>query len=312
MASPSEYEHRALQQIHLWKNPKRTWLDTASDVVNWPIQKAGESVMQIPGFGTAVRKATTGIVGVLNDGAQYTVRVDAILDDYKTLSRGRSLTLEEIVELDLQVVDRAIGWLDTKYEGLALVEGAAAGGSAVLSPLVALAAIPADLVALLTMNLRAIGEYATYCGFDISSQEERLFALNVLAFSSSPTDSSKQAALAQLVRIARDVAAKATWKKLEEHTFVQAVQQIASSLSIRLTKAKLGNVVPVAGAVIGGGYNAYFTDKVCKAAFYLYRERFLARRYGPDIIEITVPPAPTLTPDFEDSLLPVPASDGDG
>ncbi|MGY4828641.1 EcsC family protein [Sphaerotilaceae bacterium SBD11-9] len=266
--------------------------------------------MQIPGLSVAVGKATTGIVGLLNDGAQYTVRIDAILSDYKTLTPGQASTLGEIAELDLQLVDRAVGWLDTKYEGLALVEGAVAGGSSVLSPAVALALIPADLIALLGLNLRAIGEYATYCGFDISSQEERLFALNVLAYSSSPTDTSKQAALAQLVRIAKEVATKTTWKKLEEHTFVQAVQRIASALSIRLTKAKLANSIPIAGAAIGGGYNAYFTDKVCKAAFYLYRERFLARRYGPDVIEVTVPPASTLTPEFEDSLPSSPQSVG--
>jgi EcsC protein family len=310
MPSPSEYERRAILQIHAWKNPTRTWLDTVSDVASWPLDKAGKAVMRIPGFGDVVQKATTGIVGVLNDGAQYTVRVESILDDYKMLNGGVSPTLEQVGNLDLQIVDRTIGWLDTKYEGLALVEGAAAGGAAVLHPVVALAAIPADLAALLTMNLRAIGEYATYCGFDISHQEERLFALNVLAYSSSTTDASKQAALAQLVRIARDVATKATWKKLEESAFVQAVQQIAKALSIRLTKAKLGNTIPVAGAVIGGGYNAYFTDKVCKAAFYLYRERFLARRYGPEVVEITVPPADTLTPDFEDADIIDPPSGG--
>ena len=68
-----------------------------------------------------------------------------------------------------------------------------------------------------------------------------------------------------------------------------------------LTKAKLAQVVPVAGAVIGGGFNAYYTDKVCKAAFYLYRERFLAEKYGVDEIEVTVEPATTLQPGYETS-----------
>src|SRR3989442_13668690 len=79
------------------------------------------------------------------------------------------------------------------------------------------AVIPADVVALMSLNLRAVGEYATYCGFDVSSQEERLFALNVLAYASSPTDASKQIALAKIVRIARDVALRKAWKDLEKH-----------------------------------------------------------------------------------------------
>ncbi len=168
-----------------------------------------------------------------------------------------------------------------------------------LTPAAALAVIPADVAALLALNLRALGEYATYCGFDVSLPKERLFALNVLALASSPSDSSKQVALAQLVRIARDAALKKTWRNLERHAGVRAVQRIAQALSIRLTKAKLAQVVPVAGAVIGGGFNAYYTDKVCKAAFYLYRERFLAEKYGVDEIEVTVEPAATLEPEYE-------------
>ena len=191
----------------------------------------------------------------------------------------------------LQLIDKSIGWLDTKYEGIALVQGAAAGGMAVVSPLAALAAIPADLLSLLAMNLRAIGEYGSYCGFDMSSQEERLFALNILAFASSTTDGGKQAALAHLVKIAQDVAKKKAWAQLEKSVFVQTVLSIAKALGINLTKAKLANLIPVAGAAIGGGFNAYYTDKVCKAAFYLYRERFLATKDGAQVIEVTVEPA---------------------
>ena len=166
----------------------------------------------------------------------------------------------------------------------------------------AVAAIPADVVALMTINLRAVGEYATYCGFNVSSEEERLFALNVLAYASSPTASTKQLALAQLVRIASDVALRKTWRDLEKHAAVTAIAHIAKSLSVRLTKAKLAQFLPVAGAVIGGGFNAYYTDKVCKAAFYLYRERFLAEKYGPHVIELTVPAATDLDPGYESEL----------
>ncbi|MGM3193258.1 EcsC family protein [Dickeya dadantii subsp. dieffenbachiae] len=69
------------------------------------------------------------------------------------------------------------------------------------------------------------------------------------------------------------------------------IQQISKILGIRLTKAKLAQAVPVSGAVVGGGFNAYFTSNVCNAAYYLYRERFLARKYGSEVIEKTVNPA---------------------
>lgn len=303
MPQPSEYEARALRQIHAWKNPERTWFDGAVAVVNWPLDKAGAAVMKVPGLSFAIEKAVEGIVGLINDGSQWSVRPDAILKEYSRTTQLPFYHLDAVRSLDLSVVDRVIGWLDTKYEGFALVEGAAAGGAAVLSPAVALAAIPADIVALLSLNLRAVGEYATYCGFDVSLPEERLFALNVLALASSPSDRSKQAALAQLVRIARDVALNKTWDELRGHLLVQAVKEIAQALSIRLTKAKLANVLGwVAAPFIGGGFNAYYTDKVCKSAFYLYRERLLAQKYGVAEIEITVAPADQLLPSFDDKL----------
>jgi hypothetical protein len=287
----SDYEKRALAQIHAWKNPEQTWFDTAMVYVNKPLALVGHAADKIPGFSETCSKAMNGVVGLVNDASQWSVRPSAILDDLSTISKQSITRLGQVPLLDLEIVDRSIGWLDTKYEGIALVEGAAAGGAATINPMLALATIPADLVALLAMNLRAIGEYGTYCGFDMSSQEERLFSLNILALASSTTDGGKQVALSHLVKIAQEVAKKKTWEQLEKSVFVKTVQSIAKALSINLTKAKLANVIPFAGAAISGGFNAYYTDKVCKAAFYLYRERFLATKYGSQEIEVTVKPA---------------------
>ena len=287
----SDYEKRALAQIHAWKNPEQTWFDAAMAYVNKPLAIAGQAIDKIPGFTETCSKAMNGIVGLVNDASQWSVRPSAIFKDLSDVSQQVITRPDQIPLLDLQVIDRSIGWLDTKYEGIALVEGAAAGGLAVINPMVALAAIPADLTALLAMNLRAIGEYGTYCGFDMSSQEERIFSLNILALASSTTDGGKQAALSHLVKIAQEVAKKKTWEQLEKSVFVQAVSSIAKALSINLTKAKLANVIPVAGAAINGGFNAYYTDKVCKAAFYLYRERLLAIKSDAQSIEVTVEPA---------------------
>lgn len=65
---------------------------------------------------------------------------------------------------------------------------------------------------------------------------------------------------------------------------VRGVQQVAKALGIRLTKAKLGQIIPAIGALVGGGFNAYFTSKTTQAAYYLYRERFLLARYGLSIL----------------------------
>lgn len=285
------YDDQALREIHAWKNPQLGWFGQAMRVINWPLDKAGDLLLQTPGVGDAIRLSIQGLTGVCNDMAQWSVQKDAIYAVFRKAGHGGINREADVFDIELEDVDKIVGWLDAKYKGIALTEGAVAGA-------VGLPGIAPDLVALISMNLRAIGEYATYYGFNIHLQEERLFAMNVLGLASSPTDASKGLAMAQLVRIAQDVAKKRTWKELEKHAFVQVIQQIAKALGVRLTKVKLAQVVPLAGAVVGGGFNAYFTSKVCDAAYYLYRERFLAEKYGADVIEVTVEPADEIDPGY--------------
>ncbi len=299
MNKPSEYEQRALTEIHVWKNPEIGFFGQAMKIVNWPLDKAGDLVLATPGVGDIIRLSIQGITSVCNDLALWTVRPEAIYEEFRGDGHTNINKPADIFALDLEHVDRVVGWLAAKYKGIALAEGAGAG-------FVGLPGIPLDIAALLTLNLKAIGEYATYYGFDVSSQQERLFVMNVLGLASSPTDSSKALAMAQLVRIAQDVAKKRAWKQLEQHTFVQVIQQIAKALGTRLTKAKLAQILPVAGAVVGGGFNAYFTSKVCDAAYYLYRERFLATKYGPDVIEVTVAPATDIDPHYPEESQSIP------
>ena len=288
----SKYEQLAVESIHKWKNPKIGWFGRSMEIINWPIEKASDLITSVPGIDWVIEKAVGGLVSLLNDFAHWTVRPDAIYKEYHNAGFEHIKTSGDVFSLDLEQADRVNGWLGAKYKTLATAEGAGAGYTG-------LPGIPPDIIALIALNQRAIGEYATYYGFDISSQQERLFALNVLALASSPNDAAKQVAMAQLVKIAQDVAKKKAWRDLEKHGFVQIIKIIARSLGIRLTKAKLAQVVPVTGAVVGAGFNAYYTSKVCDAAFYLYRERFLAEKYGADIIEETVKPADSYESDYK-------------
>jgi len=285
----SAYERSAFARIHEWKQPQIGRFDKAMTFINWPLEKAKDFITAVPGVDWVIEKVIGGLVCLLNDLAHWAVRPEAVYKEYRKAGFENIKKPSDIFSLDLEEADRVNGWLAAKYKTLASAEGAAAG-------YVGLPGIPPDIVALITLNQRAIGEYATYYGFDISSQQERLFALNILGLASSPNDAAKQVAMAQLVRIAQDVAKKKAWKELEKNSFVKIIQIIARSLSIRLTKAKLAQIVPVTGAIVGAGFNAYYTDKVCDAAFYLYRERFLAEKYGENIIEETVKPTDNFEP----------------
>lgn len=284
----SKYETKALKDIRAWKAPSEGWFHKAWALVSWPIEKGADLAMSVPYFGAAVKESVAGIMGLVNDGASYSVRTTSIYREFQKFGHEVS-SPSDIHALDLEDVDKVIGYLAAKYKGLAMFSGGAAGFVGTVAPGPGtVAAIAGDISALVTLNLRAIGEYATYCGFDIKSQQERLFAFQILGMAADPTSAGKQAAMAELGRVAHQVAQKKTWEALQKSVFVRAVQQLTERLGINLTKAKLAQVIPVAGMAVGAGYDVYFTNCVCDAAYYIYRERFLAQKYGADIIETAI------------------------
>ena len=288
MASmPSNYENQAREQIRRWKSPEQRWF-------GWPVAPVKALIGKITaaaGVPDVLAKAGAGMVHVLSGAANWTVRREAVYAKFR--KNGHDVhRLGDIFELDLEEVDAVVARQDVKYTGLAGAEGAVTGAAGVLGLVV-------DIPALLAWNLRAIGEYATCYGFDVDSQRERVFAVNVLGLASSPSDPAKAPVMAELARIAADAAKKKAWKELKDKTLVAVVEKVAKALGMRLTKAKLAQVVPILGAAVGGGFNAYYTARVCDTAHQLYRERFLAEKYGSDVIDLTA--EPTAGPRWEPS-----------
>ena len=277
MIKQTEYEKNVLKEVSIWKQPKeKNFLQRGISVVTAPLNKAAELVIDSPYLGEVLTKSISGLTTICNESAQTTVRFQAI---YSDISRRSELTVKELADIEkvnLPILDKASSGLLPKYVAIAATEG---GGTGALG----LPGMVIDIPSLILINFRAIGEYATYYGFDIELQEEKIYILNILSLASAPTDQAKHVAMAQLAKIATQVAKKQTWKELEQLFFVNMIKKMAEALGIRLTKAKLAQTVPILGAFVGAGFNAYYTEKVCNAAYFLYRERFLARKYNLEI-----------------------------
>ncbi len=292
---PGDYEKQAMLEIQHWKYPLKSRSARVFAVIHKPLDCLGDAIFQARGIGTVLQGVISALTGICNDMAQLSVRPQAIFEEFRHDGCGGVENLKDIGALPLERIDKTVGRLAAKYKGLALAAGMGAG-------LAGIAGLALDIPSLMALNLRAIGEYATYYGFDINHHEEKLFALQIISLVSSPAGASKIIAMAQLSKIARDVVRKRSWHELEKHALVKIIQEMAKALGIRLTKAKLAQTLPVAGAAVGGGYNVYFTVQVCNAAYYLYRERFLTHKFGPHIIAVTVSPAETFQ-----SVCPEPA-----
>ncbi len=219
--------------------------------------------MRIPGVEWTLENLVTGLVSCTNEITQDTASRTATLTAFQT--KGYEVHgFSEIADLDLEAVDDVLSGLDLRYQSLTAVHGAVAG-------LAGPAGLVADIVALVALNLRATGQIALCCGYDIGSSEEREYALHILNIATQADQNEEKHA---------HTLAKQHMRSAIEHTTVGvALRSSVRLLGLRLMKLKMTQVIPLAAVVAGGGFNAYYTSRVCETARHLYRERRLFDKY---------------------------------
>lgn len=270
---PSPYEQQALEDIRRWKNPPKHWLSDPLAQASQAWHDLTDRIRDVPGVAWVMDNVVTGLLQLTNEITQDSVWTEAIHREYAAVGHAVAGP-EDIRRLDLAQIDGRIRGLATKYQTLAAVEGAATGFAG-------LPGLVPDLVALVALNLRAAGEYAAYCGFNIGLPDERLYALTVLDFVARPGSKAKEMTLKPALTTASRVARQQVVKAVEDTVTMRAIQNLVRSLGLHLTQAKLAQLAPVAGAAVGSTYNAWYTGRVCEAAFHLYRERFIETKYAP-------------------------------
>lgn len=275
--SPSPYEYRVIHEIQEWGRPDESMLGAVRRRVSDAYNYAADQLRKIPGVDWTIENVIAGLIRLVNEITLDWVPSEAVITRYR--DEGHEVeSLADIRLLDLEVVDRAVAGLGPGYRNLAGAEGAAVGFAGA-------AGIPTDIVALVAMNLRAAGQYATYYGFDISTDVERLYALSLLDHVAQPSTKAKDVAMSPVVKLTSRLARTQAMDVIEQIAMSRAVSRITRSIGIHLTRAKLAQLAPVTGAVIGGGYNAYYTSKVCNTAYYSFRRRFLIRKYGLHVVD---------------------------
>ncbi len=247
-------------------------------------------------FSSAFGRALEGTFRVIGKLGARSVSSRRILTAYR--KRKVDVTsLQQVRSLPLQEVDRVKPSLDVAYAGATMVSGTvlgflagggtmvavgttvASGGAAAAPSMGVVASILAtDAAVTLAAVNRGLAHVAGYYGYDYRQREERLFALGVMNAALAGT--GKAAAYAELNKIVQQLARDASWKKLNEHALARISQRVFERFGYDLTKRKLGEVVPIVGAVIGGGLNAQLLNSALEEIDVLYRERFLRDRYG--------------------------------
>ena len=139
-----------------------------------------------------------------------------------------------------------------------------------------------DIPLIITIAMRGVTETAAYYGFDPADDHEKVFALNVVAAASAPTQALRRTSITELTEHSKGLVAGTS--PTATVLSIQFVERVVESIIARLARGKISQVVPVVGSLIGGGFNRWFVAQVMQTAESMYRERFMVRVHGDAVI----------------------------
>lgn len=261
----SDYLQTAKEEIKHWENEGPGFLSQVGDFVLWPAQKIAETL--IPDgvqerVGAAVESALRG----LGAAANYTINQDEVRERVRTY---RSEYGDELKARD-ETAKHYWNW----HLAYAAGEGAVLGAGGIVT-------LAADIPAIFTIQFRLIQEIALCYGYDIDSDKEKEYVMQILRVGSASDLKAKIEFVITLKQI-EELLIKVTWKKMTDALFrkeisqmslLAAIKQFAKSLGIIITKRKALQMVPVIGAIVGACFNYSFTYDIGHAAYMCYRRR---------------------------------------
>lgn len=275
--------------------------DSAADFGRKAVEHVPQAAAQaIQG---AMVKVSEGFRDLIVEPSFRSVMVSRVQKRYERLGHPVE-ELEDIADLRLRDIDKAMPPLGTNYAITMALEGAIAGGvvtgaealgavGSVASAGVAAgpsagavaAAIAVDAAAVLGASLRVVAHVGSYFGRDLKLPEEQVFAMSIINWSGAGTDGAKTVAFQQLSRVTQQLIRGVTWKQLNEHAIIVAIDKAMLSLGFDMTKRKMGQAVPILGIAIGAGLNAKILQTAARDARTAYRLRHLVEMYDLDPTE---------------------------
>lgn len=263
----SSYDEGAIRELLDWKSPAQTLRGRVGDRV----ERSVDWVMGHVPTGL-VDNAVGWVIPRLRDVTWRATSQPLVIRAYQR--SGIPLrSIPEISGLGLQDADLVAGNKRVHEGAVAGVEGAAAGffGGFTLA---------ADIAATMLLSIRAVQSRGLVYGFDPSDEEELVFVLRVLDAASRLGPSSKSSARTLVLAAGTRVAGSTVAKE----GLAQVLQRLPKQQVVRLAAMKSESVAPVVGSVTSGAFNAWYLQSVTHTARMAYRERFLRRTYGDDLL----------------------------
>lgn len=174
---------------------------------------------------------------------------------------SKYVTKEPYTNLSLKQREELVAQKTKIYRTTALIEGAGTGAGGIMLGL-------ADLPLLLSIKIKLLYDIAAIYGFDVNDYKERIYILNIfqLAFSSRGNINKVFAKMEnheEYFHTLPDDINSFDWR-----TFQQEYRDY-------IDLAKLLQMIPGMGAVVGAYVNSKFINKLSKTAIQAYRMRLI-------------------------------------
>lgn len=260
----SEKEAAVYEEICDFKEADQGVVQWAADALDTRLESLADS-LEDTRPGELLDTVAGVILELINDVSIWSVREKKIWENFED-AELEVTALEDLRDFSLEEIEEALGRLRLKYRLAASLQGMSVGSFGLAGALT-------GLPTLIAMSLRAIAEYATYYGFDVTSEPERPYVLMVLAVAASSGETRTE-----LLDQVEEYALSAE-KKGSSQAPMPSTSEVVDHLAVRLVRGKVSQTVPLAGALLGAGFNQAFVQHVCETAHQLLRQRWLIRRY---------------------------------
>lgn len=263
----SAYDERVLEELLAWRSPPSTRKGRMADRLETGVERVMRFVPT-----RLVERVLEWLMPRMRDLTWRATSRDLVLRAYRR--RGTAIdSIDEIATLDLETVDAVAG--DKRFH-----EGAVAGAEGAAAGFFGGWTIAADIAGVMLLSIRAVQSRALVYGFDPSDDEELAFALHILDASSRLGPQSKAAARTGMSKVAERMAGNV----VVERGLQAALERLPAQLTTRFAAMKSESAAPIIGSVTSASFNAWYLQAVTHAARMAYRERFLRRKYGDDLL----------------------------
>ena len=307
-----------LNEITRWENKvqKLGFCGVILKYVNKPIEWFFDFM---PNFvKNTISKAVEGCFGILIFGADYTFSDKLVLSHINKCG-GNVHSIDDVFGQDIDVLKKSASWYITQNNLLAALEGGGTGlgGLALIAAdIPALFTITFRTIMQIGLtfgyDVTSVEEKRFIMNIiDLASGEITAMKINTMLGKEALLNYVKKTSIKHMEQIAavkvgdkiveevaREIlksqgkratqkAIKAAAIKITEDVAkdgtkalaLTAAREQAKNIGEELTKKKLGQLIPLAGAIIGAGFNFWFLWSVGEAAYYGYLKRHIYDRF---------------------------------